>query len=82
MVTSSAPKMVNSVFGWTRPGQPTAPAGVDADASEIAIDAPIAVIRKASGGALRLRSGRYATRSTARAVDAEATAATIMPTNR
>ena len=28
-------------------------------------DAPIAVIRNASGGALRFRSGRYATRSSA-----------------
>ncbi len=52
------------------------------NASAIAIDAPIAVIRKASGGALRLRSGRYATCSTTVAVPAEATAAIRAPTSR
>jgi hypothetical protein len=46
------------------------------------IDAPIAVIRNASGGAFRLRSGRYATRSTTVAVTAEASAAATMAANR
>ena len=43
--------------------------------SEIASEAPIAVIRNASGGALRRRSGRYATSSTNNAVIPEATIA-------
>ena len=51
-------------------------------ASEIAVEAPIAVIRNTSGGALRRRSGRYATNSRIRAVTPEASAAASNPASR
>ena len=77
------PKRWNSGLLLTRLGAPSGSRRVQMPkASEIAIEAPIAVIRKASGGALRLRSGRYATRSITVAVPAEAMAATIIATSR
>jgi hypothetical protein len=49
--------------------------------SEMNSEAPMAVMRKASGGALRFRSGRYATSSTPRAVRPEKMIAATRPSN-